>query len=210
MLAGLVRLVTGVQARWAGCDPVDDAGDVPQRIFFANHTSHLDTPVIWASLPAVVRARTRPVAARDYWDRDPIRRFLSQRWLRVILVDRAPGPRPAPAAPRGSGPMEEALAFGDSLILYPEGTRNPTPDEGLLPFKAGLYHLAKQFASVELVPVHLANLSRILPKGELLPVPLLARVVFGAPLRVGEGEAKDAFLERARGALEALAAGEDD
>lgn len=205
MLAGLVRLVTGAQATWKGCDPLHADGTVPQRIFFANHASHLDTPVIWASLPAPVRARTRPAAARDYWDRDPLRRAAAQRWLRAVLVDRT---RADPARPPGVE-MEEVLAAGESLVIFPEGTRNTAPDDGLLPFKAGLYHLARKFPAVELVPVHLANLSRILPKGEALPVPLLARVVFGTPLRVEEGEAKDAFLGRAREALERLAAGED-
>jgi 1-acyl-sn-glycerol-3-phosphate acyltransferase len=205
MLAGLVRLVTGAQATWKGCEPLDAEGRVPQRIYFANHASHLDTPVIWASLPWPVRACTRPAAARDYWDRDPIRRFVSQRWLRAVLVDRR---RAEPERPPGVE-MEEVLAAGESLVIFPEGTRNTSPDDGLLPFKAGLYHLARKFPSVELVPVHLANLSRILPKGEALPVPLIARVVFGAPLRVEEGEAKDAFLERTRQALERLAAGEE-
>jgi 1-acyl-sn-glycerol-3-phosphate acyltransferase len=205
MLAGLVRLVTGAQATWKGCEPFDEAGNVPQRIYFANHSSHLDTPVIWAALPVPVRAVTRPAAARDYWDADPIRRFVSQRWLRVVLVERK---RMDPAQPPGVE-MEEVLAAGESLILFPEGTRNTSPDDGLLPFKAGLFHLARKFPSVGLVPVHLANLSRILPKGEALPVPLLARVVFGAVIRPADDEPKDAFLERARLALIRLADGEE-
>jgi 1-acyl-sn-glycerol-3-phosphate acyltransferase len=205
VLAGLVRLVTGAQATWKGCEPLDADGRVPQRIFFANHASHLDTPVIWASLPWPVRERTRPAAAKDYWDRDPVRRFVSQRWLRAVLVDRT---RSDPQRPPGAE-MDDVLAAGDSLVIFPEGTRNTSPDDGLLPFKAGLYHLARKFPAVELVPVHLANLSRILPKGEALPVPLLARVVFGTPLAVLEGEDKAAFLERARASLERLAAGEE-
>lgn len=205
MLAPLVRLVTGVQDKWIGLDPVDEDGAPIQRVYFANHSSHLDAPVIWASLPPQVRARTRPVAARDYWDRG-VRRFVSQQWLHVVLVDRArtkDGPPP-------SAPMEEALRAGDSLILFPEGTRNVDPDAGLLGFKAGLYHLGRQFPAVELVPVYLANLSRILPKGELAPVPIIARVTFGAPVPVLPDDDKDRFLARARAALQALALGEAD
>lgn len=205
MLAPLVRLVTGVQDRWVGVDPVDAGGDPVQRVYFANHSSHLDAPVVWAALPPQVRARARPVAARDYWDADPVRRFVSQRWLRVVLVDRAR----AEGGPPPSAPMEQALRDGDSLVLFPEGTRNLDPEAGLLAFKSGLYHLKRQFPAVEFVPVHLANLNRILPKGELVPVPVIARVTFGAPVALLQGDDKEHFLARARAALEALAAPEE-
>jgi 1-acyl-sn-glycerol-3-phosphate acyltransferase len=199
MLAPLVRLVTGVQDRWVGVDPVDPDGDPIQRIYFANHSSHLDAPVIWASLPPQVRARARPVAARDYWDHG-VRRFVSEQWLRVVLVDRVRTPGVSPSAP-----MERALQAGESLILFPEGTRNVDPEAGLLPFKSGLFHLARQFPEVEIVPVYLENLSRMLPKGGLAPVPLIARVTFGAPVPLLPEDDKDAFLGRARAALQDLA-----
>jgi 1-acyl-sn-glycerol-3-phosphate acyltransferase len=205
MLAGLIRIVTGVQDRWAGVDPVEADGALVQRIYYANHASHLDAPVIWASLPPQLRARTRPVAASDYWGADPLRRFISQDLLRVVMVDR--GTNGAPGA--ALAPLERALAAGDSLILFPEGTRNPRPDDGLLDFKSGLYHLARQFPAVELVPTWLANLNRILPKGEIAPVPLIAKVTFGAPVALRPGEDKPAFLARARLALEALARKEE-
>ena len=200
MLAPLIRLVTGVQDRWLGVDPVDARGEPVQRIYFANHASHLDAPVIWASLPPAVRARARPVAAREYWTADAVRRHVSQQWLRVVLVDRVKtegGPPPL-------APLEQALRDGDSLILFPEGTRNPEPDRGLLPFKSGLFHLGRGFPEVELVPVFLANLSRILPKGEFAPVPLIARATFGAPVPVGPGDDKSTWLARARDTLAAL------
>jgi hypothetical protein len=199
MLAPLVRLVTGVQDRWVGVDPVDPDGAPIQRIYFANHSSHLDAPVIWAALPPQVRARTPPVAARDYWE-DGLRGFVSRQWLQVVLVDRALGGRDAAA------PMERALAEGDSLILFPEGTRNLDPESGLLPFKSGLFHLARRFPEVEVVPVFLANLNRMLPKGELAPVPLIAKATFGAPLPADDD--KQRYLERARDALAALAEAE--
>lgn len=200
MLAPLIRLVTGVQDRWLGVDPVDPRGEPVQRIYFANHTSHLDAPVIWASLPPAVRARARPVAAREYWEADALRRYLSQQWLRVVLVDRLKvegGPPPL-------APLAQALVEGDSLVLFPEGTRNLDPDRGLLPFKSGLFHLGCQFPEVEIVPVFLTNLSRILPKGEFAPVPLIARVTFGAPLPVSPDDDKSTWLARARDILAAL------
>ena len=100
-------------------------------------------------------------------------------------------------------PLKTALAAGDSLILFPEGTRGT----GELPsaFKPGLYHLAKAFPQVELVPVFLDNLRRALPKGSLVPVPLSCIARFGAPIRLEEGEAKPDFLNCAREAVVALA-----
>ena len=200
MLAPLIRLVTGVQGRWIGVDPVDPDGEPIQRIYYANHASHLDAPVIWAALPTHVRARVRPVAAREYWTADALRRHVSQQWLRAVLVDRVK----VPGAPPPITPLAAALADGDSLILFPEGTRNLDPDAGLLAFKSGLFHLGRQFPAVQIVPVYLANLSRILPKGEFTPVPLIARATFGAPIPLQPDDEKDAWLARARAALAAL------
>lgn len=189
ILAGFTRLFTGVRA--GGCLPT--AGAV-QRVYFANHASHLDTLVIWASLPLALRARTRPVAAADYWDRPGLRRWLAWRVLQALMVTRG-----------GAGSRDAlhqliaALDEGDSLILFPEGTRGDGGGIGEL--RPGLYHIARERPAVELVPVFLDNLNRILPKGEYLPVPLIGRVTFGAPIRLAAGEDRHAFLQRARAAL---------
>jgi 1-acyl-sn-glycerol-3-phosphate acyltransferase len=195
VIAGLVRLLTGAQARWEGATP-----EPVQRIYFANHTSHLDFPVIWASLPDTLRAKTRPVAARDYWDTTRLRRYLARDVFRAIMIDRnSVAGRDNPLRP-----MEEALEAGDSLIIFPEGTRSLDEDAGLNPFKPGLFHLARLFPQVQLVPVYLENLNRILPKGEFIPIPLLAAVIFGTPIQLLPGEDKRAFLDRARAAVARL------
>ena len=194
MIARLIRLLTGAQARWTGCTP-----DPVQRIYFANHTSHLDFPVIWASLPRALRRLTRPVAARDYWDASGLRRYLANEVFRAIMIDRNAAGRDNPLRP-----MEEALDAGDSLIIFPEGTRAVDEDAGLAPFKSGLYHLARRHPDVQLVPVHLENLNRILPKGEYILIPLLAAVSFGAPIRLLPDEDKRSFLDRARAVVAKL------
>lgn len=190
LLAGLTRLITGVRARWICCAP-----NGCQRVYFANHTSHLDALTIWASLPKPIRARTRPVAAADYWDRPGLRRWLSVRVLNAVLVERD-GRREALRR------IAEALGQGDSLILFPEGTRSDGKDVGAL--KPGLFFVARQRPDVELVPVYLQNLSRILPKGEVLPVPLIGSATFGEPLCLAANEDRQRFLDRARAALIAL------
>ena len=86
MTAAIIRLLTGAQARWAGVEPVAADGSIPQRIYFANHSSHLDAPVIWASLPTPLRRKTRPVAAKDYWEGNALRRRLSSKVFRAAGV----------------------------------------------------------------------------------------------------------------------------
>ena len=186
LMVFLAKLISGANARWLGCVP-----DKRQRIYFANHTSNLDALVLWALLPAEVRARTRPVAARDYWSKG-FRRYLADEVFHAILIERK-----KPTA--HDNPIEqilEAMGKDKSIIIFPEGGRFSGPEPQ--PFKSGLYHLAQKRPDVEFIPVLMDNLNRILPKGEVLPVPLIGHVTFGAPLRLLPDEGKQAFLERAR------------
>lgn len=187
----LARLVTAVRAIWAGAEPVPE-----QRIYIANHRSHGDFVLIWTVLPGALRRRTRPVAGSDYWLGSALRRFVIRDVFDAVLVDRGTD------APKGAAleTISSALDDGGSLILFPEGTRN-TGAEPLLPFKSGIYHLASRHPAVAVVPVWIENLNRVMPKGEVVPLPLICTVVFGAPLRLEPGEAKEAFLSRARDAL---------
>jgi 1-acyl-sn-glycerol-3-phosphate acyltransferase len=200
LVAGAAKLLSGAYVQWVDCAP-----DTRQRVYFANHTSHLDAAVIWASLPGEVRALTRPVAARDYWDRGAVRRYLALRAFNALLIER-PGHAHGNGAAKVASTahtiidsMVEALGDRHSLILFPEGTRGT--GETLGEFKSGLYHLCAKRPDLELVPVYVENLNRVLPKGRLLPVPLLSRVTFGPPMRLAGGESKAEFLGRARGAL---------
>ncbi|EYD71575.1 1-acyl-sn-glycerol-3-phosphate acyltransferase [Rubellimicrobium mesophilum DSM 19309] len=185
------KAVTAVRADWRGVPP-----EPRQRVYFANHTSNADMPMIWSVLPPELRDRTRPVAAADYWLESRARAFFGAEVFRGVLIDRRP-------EARIDNPMEailRALDEGSSLIIFPEGRRNAGPDP-LLPFKSGLYNIGVARPAVELVPTWIANLNAIMPKGEVVPLPLIATVTFGAPLRVAEGEDKDAFLDRAAQAL---------
>jgi 1-acyl-sn-glycerol-3-phosphate acyltransferase len=189
------RAVTGVRADWRGCLP--RAG---KRIYIANHVSHGDFVLIWTVLPRALRAVTRPVAGADYWLSSPTRQFIAKKVFNALLIERDPTRRTRdPIAD-----MAEVLEAGDALIFFPEGTRNTT-QEVLLPFRGGLYHLCSAVPDVEVVPVWIDNLSRVMPKGEFLPVPLLCTVAFGEPLTLGCDEAKAAFLRRMRDALLRLA-----
>ena len=184
------RLLTGLQARWVGCE----AADV-QRIYFANHTSHMDFVLLWSVLPDFLREKTRPVAAADYWDRDLVRSYVIHRVFRAVVIDRkCSGQTANPIAP-----LIEALDCRESLILFPEGTRGN--GEALQPFKCGVFHLAKARPQVELVPVWIDNAYRVMPKGTAVPIPLLCSVTFGQPMSLGADEPKDIFLARLRSSL---------
>ena len=248
-LLALVRLLTGAQARWWGCPPKAE-----QRIYFANHQSHIDLVMIWAALPQELRSITRPIAARDYWTNSPLKRWITTEVFNAIYVERGGSaplpaelvtPAAAPAAPRervepsldampptadpvadgtqaelplaadearltpGSPeallplqPLIDALQSGDSIIIFPEGTRGHTGEPQK--FKSGLYTLAQMFPEVVLVPAWIDNVQRVMPKGEVVPVPILCSVTFGAPVKVEDGEERRPFLDRARTAVIAL------
>lgn len=198
MIAGLIaaglRLFTGARARGAAAAWEGDGA----RVFFANHTSNLDFVALWAVLPPELRRRTRPVAARDYWLGGPVRHWLAENVFRAVLIERK-------QVTRTNNPIEQmvpVLANGECLILFPEGGRFEGGE--LAPFKSGLFHLAQRCPDARLVPVYIENLNRVLPKGEVLALPLLCAVNFGEPLARVEDEAKDAFLARAREAVRAL------
>ncbi len=235
-LLGLVRVLTGSQARWYGCPPKAE-----QRIYFANHQSHADLVMIWAALPEELRSITRPIAARDYWTKSPFRQWITTAVFNAIYVERqaaTPGPAvgtvptgpvpdvdgaspggpepaaeapppPSPEALRAAlpgtdplAPLARALENGDSIIIFPEGTRGHGDDPQ--PFKSGLFRLAQMFPQVVLVPAWINNVQRVIPKGEVVPVPILCSVTFGAPIQLEPGEERRPFLDRARRAVMAL------
>jgi len=188
-LALTAKLLSGATVRWRGSEP-----DMCQRVYFANHTSHLDALVLWSGLPRQVRAVTRPVAAADYWSAGPVRRYLAS-CFNALLIDRHD------ISVRRS-PLDIMIReIGDrySLIVFPEGGRSSTGE--LQPFRSGLYYLSKKRPDLELMPVYLDNMNRILPRGEVLPVPLLSCITIGSPMWLHQGESKDDFLERARQAV---------
>ena len=197
LLCHFAKLVTGVRALWLG-----NAPSPGPRVYFANHRSHGDFLLIWASLPPALRQRTRPVAGADYWLKGSLRRFLIEKVFCGVLIDRSGGHTSNPVET-----MSQPLHAGESLILFPEGTRNL--GDGLLPFKSGIFHLAQANPDVEFVPVWIENLGRAMPKGSLIPVPLLCTLSFGPSLKILPDENRTEFMQRCRDALVALSPAQD-
>ncbi len=192
VIAGVARLVSGYTVRWIECQP-----DTCQRVYFANHTSHLDAVVLWSALPREIRTLTRPVAALDYWGASNFHRFLAKSF-NALLIDRK-------EIKVHQSPVELMIReIGDlhSLIVFPEGSRSV--DGEMSEFKSGLYYLAKKRPDLELIPVYMENLNRILPRGEVFPVPLLSSITIGKRVSLNAGESKVDFLSRARQAVKSL------
>jgi 1-acyl-sn-glycerol-3-phosphate acyltransferase len=192
LLTTSARFLSGASVRW-----IDSQPDTCQRIYFANHTSHLDVILVWSALPHAVRRLTRPVAAKDYWDRGFLRRHVA-RTYNALLVDR----KEIKVHQSPVDVMLREIGTTHSLILFPEG--GSTTGEVVSEFKSGLYYLSKKRPDLELVPVHIDNMNRVLPRGEFLPVPLLSCITFGPPMWLETGESKVDFLRRAREAVQRL------
>ena len=192
LLALVARLITGAQGHWYGCPPKAE-----QRIYFANHQSHFDWVLLWAALPQDLRSVTRPIAARDYWTASPLKHWITREIFNAVFVSRQRSADEDPLEP-----LMEALRHGDSLVIFPEGTRGHGAEPA--PFKSGLYALAQAFPDVQLIPAWIDNVQRVMPKGEVVPVPILCTVTFGAPIALRPDEARRSFLDRARSAVIAL------
>lgn len=192
-ICGFVKLITGVQVLWQ-----NNTAEEKQRIYFANHRSHADIVLLWSTLPPAIRYQTRPVAGADYWLTNKLKRYLAEKVFQSVLIDRN-------RSQKSVNPIEQmiqALDQGSSLVIFPEGTRNL--EEGVKPFKSGLYHLASAHPEIELVPVWLENMGRVMPKGAVVPVPLICTLIFGPVIHLQPQENKEKFLERARNALLAI------
>ena len=190
-MIAVAKLVTGARSLW---QTPPEAGPT---LYFANHNSHADFALVWATLPRDLRYATRPVAGADYWLAKPLRRFVGVEVLNALMIAREGGNL------RENNPvrqMSAALQAGDSLIMFPEGTRNMS-EKPLQEIKSGIYHLAKACPDARFVPVWIDNVQRVLPKGMIVPIPLACTVRYGAPLQFVPDMGKKGFLDLVRESL---------
>lgn len=159
-------------------------------VYYANHSSNGDTVLLWSTFSPKQRSNIRPVAAADYWETSKLRRFIGRDVFNILPVERNKEQRTSdPIAD-----MQTALDDGYSLIIFPEGGRNDGTN--LMPFKTGIYHLAASRPQTPFMPVWIDNLNGVMPKGEIIPVPLVCSLHFGTPFTL-EAETKQDFLEKA-------------
>jgi 1-acyl-sn-glycerol-3-phosphate acyltransferase len=184
-------------------------------IFAANHSSHVDTPLLLTNLPVAFRHRTVVAAASDY--------FFDKRWKSVLWsFALAAFPLERTRVNRRSGDTAtELIEDGWNLVIFPEGGRSP--DGWTQPFTGGAAYLARRTAR-PVVPVYLHGTRHVLPKsfdvgdgalapggsgteakrsGRLRRSPI--SVLFGAPLTPDEGENTHRFAARVESAVATLA-----
>lgn len=156
-------------------------------VIIANHNSHLDTLVLMSLLPLGMLPRLRPVAAMDYFLRNPLLAWFARHIIGIIPLRRS-------VKAGHDDPLAEVIAAldaGEVLILFPEGSRGEP--ERLGQFKSGIAHIVQRRSQVPVVPVYLHGLGMALPKGELVLVPFFCDVFVGEPL-LWQGERR-AFME---------------
>jgi 1-acyl-sn-glycerol-3-phosphate acyltransferase len=169
-------------------------------IVAANHSSHVDTLLLLAIFPSKALRRVRPAAAADYFLRDPVIGWFSRRVIGIVPVARAKAGTGADVL----APAREALAAGDIVVVFPEGTRGEGESDEMGQLKGGVARLAEAFPDAPVIPVWIQGAGRVLPKGELVPVPMNCAVLVGEALR-WEGS-RPAFMEALKQALLALKA----
>lgn len=168
-------------------------------VLVANHSSHLDTLSLLSLFPLGRLRHLRPCAAADYFGRNRGVLWLSRTLFNILPIAREnirPEEHPIQR-------MRQTLESGESLLLFPEGTRGSGSEIGEL--KSGVAYLAEQIPGLTIVPAYLENMSRALPKGEYLPVPFFCEVRFGPPRRLSG--TREQMLDQLRYDLEALRRG---
>lgn len=160
-------------------------------IIAANHNSHLDILTLLSLFPLLSIPGVQPAAAADYFGTPRWFKWLAQSFVGIIPVVRGAMQQGGP------DPLEEcyeALAAGRVLLIFPEGTRGLP--EHLAELKPGIWHLAKRFPQVPVVPVYMHGLGKSLPKGTFIPVPFYVKVAVGPALYWAEDKA--AFMHALR------------
>lgn len=193
LVRGVVLLVLGLNVRHRERLPVRGPA-----ILAANHNSHLDAVVQVCLMPLRLLPKVRAVAAADYFLRN---RWLA--WFATSVVGIVPVKRRREHPDEDLlAPLAAALARGDILIFFPEGSRGEP--ERLAAFKSGLARLAERFPEVPVVPVFMHGLGKALPRGDWLLVPFFVDVFVGEAL--AWCGSREGFMARYRAAMEALAA----
>lgn len=201
-LAFIVLLARPLARMFTGAD-IDGRERLPKTgpaIIAANHASHVDTLLLLTIFPAATVGRVRPAAAADYFLKTPLSSWFSRNLIGIVPVarDRVRDGEDVLA------PAREALAAGDILVVFPEGSRAEGDSDELGRLKNGVARLAEAFPEAPVIPVWLQGAGRVLPKGHVVPVPMNCWVGVGEPI-FWDGH-RTAFMDGLRAGLEALKA----
>jgi 1-acyl-sn-glycerol-3-phosphate acyltransferase len=195
ILKPLALIITGVDIVGRERLPLEGPA-----IVACNHNSHMDTLLLLALFPTRALPRLRPAAAADYFLANPALAWVSRSLVGIVPVERAKAGQGVDVL----APAKAALAAGDILLIFPEGTRGADGHVAMAPLKSGVARLAEAFPETAVTPVWIQGAGRVLPKGKAVPVPLTCCVLVGEPIRwAGD---REALMGELRAALEALEA----
>ena len=166
-------------------------------VLVANHNSHLDAVTLMSLFPLRMLSELRPVAAQDYFFRNPLLKWFALNIMGILPLDRkVKSKRKHPLAG-----ISEALEQGEIVIVFPEGSRGDPEELG--EFKAGIAHIAKKNPEVPVIPIFMHGLGKALPKGEALLVPFFLDVFIGESIDWEDD--KEAFMEKLSTRMSSLA-----
>lgn len=164
-------------------------------LIVANHSSHLDTPLLLCTLPDAMRRRTAVAAAADYFFDTWWRATASAIVFNTFPIERRGG--------KLSSTPGDLLADGWNVVVFPEGTRSP--DGWMERFRMGAAYLAVEH-DVPVIPVGIKGSFAAMPRGRGWPIPGRPAVAvrYGDPIRPAEGESARDFAPRVSAAVSAL------
>ena len=178
-------------------------------IFAATHQSHLDVPVVLASLPARWRYRVAPAMAKEFFDphffpeRYPLRkRFTNTLMYRLstFFFNAFPIPKSESGAGQSIRYMGELAEEGWSILIFPEGEMTLTGD--IAHFRPGVGMIASHLR-LPVVPIRIRGLREVLHPQSRWPHPGRVEVRIGAPMRL-EGDSFAALARQVGDAVRAL------
>ncbi len=149
--------------------------EAKQFIIIANHNSHIDTLALMSAMPKHKITEIKPVAASDYFGKNKIRGFLTKAFTNALLIPRSCALRNKEKNPFAI--MMKAINEGQSLIIYPEGSRGKANE--MQEFKNGIGHVLLKYPHLAYIPTYIENTGHVLPKDRIIPMPFNCKVVFG-------------------------------
>lgn len=187
-----IYLVLGVNV--TGIDKLPKIDKEPS-IIVANHNSHIDTLLLMSLFTCSQILKIHPVAAADYFCNTKFKTFVFTKLLGIIPIQRKVRKAKEEEIFKD---INETLRKGETIIIYPEGTRGETNE--LAKFKSGVAHIARMNPGIPVIPIFINGPDKILPKTDFMWVPFISDVYVGDKMYWDDTTTKE-FTDKIRYAV---------